>query len=370
MFTLLFAGPAAEVMFLLLTPLLAAALGYFGAYTVHSLFVVIEQTAAGFDRVCWPQEGFVDWFGKLLHFLAVLVFVLMTGGFVFLWVDAQGGKMSAMQASVLGFLLLWLVLPVVLLSSLSGASRFYMLRWEILKGLTRCWAPLLVFYALTALPLLLSLGGLYIAVYGWRDIQAAVLTPGLGDLIVGASFFLGLPVSAILAATTVLHYGRLLGRLGWMLQIADKTEENAEAEAEAAPEAAIASSDPPAAPAKAEPVPVAAAAPHQTAETYPLVDEPPTPAPPLAPPFRWEPGRIPPPPPPRNEWRDHPGRAEPEADLRKEKPEPFIRPRVAALLEPKILFFPWYRTSLWAWAVLIFGFLTLAVLVRLPIGYM
>lgn len=362
--TLLFAGPAAEVMFVLLTPFLAIAFGYFGSYAAHSLFVVIEQTAAGFDRVSWPQEGFVDWFGKLFHLLLVLLFVLGTGGLLFLWADRHSG-LSPLWLCGIGYLLVWLVLPVVLLSSLSGTTRFALLRWPIIKGLARCWAPLLVFYALTALPLLLSLGGLYFTVVGWRQVVASITTPGWDDIIATGSLMPGLMVAALLAGTTVLLYGRLLGRLGWMLPVADKPEEEEQTDAE--PKVEVAAGE---APAPREAVPATVATPAGPGETYALVDEPPPPEPPAEVPFRWEPGRLPPPPPPRSEWRDLPGRVEPAPDLRREMPERCPGPGVAALLEPKVFLFPWYRTSRWAWAALVLGILTLAVLLRLPFTYL
>jgi hypothetical protein len=363
--TLLFAGPAAEIFFLLITPFLAIALGYFGAYTAHSLFVVIEQTAAGFDRVCWPQEGFLDWFGKLLHFLLVLLVVVGAGAVLFIAADVYGGGMSLSWMCFIGYLLVWLVLPVFLLSSLSGTTPVAVLRWDVIKGLARCWAPLLAFYALTALPLLLSAGGLYFVVWGWREVIASVITPGWDDIIASGSLLPGLIIAAMIAGTSVLLYARLLGRLAWMLQIIEKDEPEEETEPEAPAPAA--------APETAAPVavlPAAVAVPATTGETYAMVDEPPPPEPPAQVPFRWEPGRMPSPPPPKSEWRDLPGRAEAPADLRKEKPEPFVRPRVAALLEPKVFLFPWYRTSLWAWAYLVVGILLLATLLRLPVGYL
>lgn len=366
----LFAGPAGQVAFLLAMPLIVLAAGYFAAYAVHSLFVVIEQTAAGFDRVAWPHETLFDWLGKLFHFLVILFVLLFPIGFLLPGLDFAAGPGAALLVASICFVVVWLVLPVVLLSSMSGSSRFSLLRWEILKGLARCWRCLLAFYGITGVMEFLAIGGLYFAVLGWREIDLAATAPSLAELIATFSLVVGLPIAAMLCSTGLLWYARLLGRLGWMLQIAEPHGEEDEEviEAEGVDEAKS-TFDSPAPPAPAEPLPMGLPAPSVVGETYAMVEEPPPAPPPEPPPFRWQPGRMPPPAPPRSEWRDQPrGPAEPPPDLRQERPEPCTAPRVAWLVQPKVLFFPWYRTSLWAWFALTFGVLCIALLARVPFG--
>src|SRR5262245_25686112 len=87
----LFAAASGQVAFLISLPVLAIVGGYFGAYAAHSLFTVIEQTAAGFDRVSWPQESFFDWVGKLIHVLGLLLLLLFPVGFLIPVLDFDGG---------------------------------------------------------------------------------------------------------------------------------------------------------------------------------------------------------------------------------------------------------------------------------------
>jgi hypothetical protein len=365
----LVAGAGGEALFVLLLPVIVLVLGYFGAYAVHSLLVVIEQTAVGFDRVCWPHEGFIDWFAKLLRVGAAFVLVLMPAIGAATSLSLAYPPLAVLIAAEVLFLTVWLVWPVCLLSSLSGPSWVMLLRWPVLKGLARCWAPLLVFYALTGVLLVITLGGAYFVVIGWLDVKVSMPTPGLEWVVEVGSLAVGLPVVAALAATGWLLYGRLLGRLGWMLQLGGlpgaKGQEESEPELEAEEEAV----DSPAPPAPSEPLPLEVPAPAAVpGETYALADDPvPEPAP-EPPPFRWGSGQVPPPAPPRSQWRDRPDFKPAPTDLREERPEPFTAPRASALLEPKVLLFPWYRTSLWAWFCLIGGALCLLALFRFPLS--
>jgi hypothetical protein len=369
MFPPLFANPAAQVAFVLLMPLLVLAVGYFAAYAVHSLFVVIEQTAAGFDRVAWPHETFFDWFAKLFTFLVLLFILLFPIGFLLPSLDFHAGPGAALLVASICFVIVWLIFPVVLLSSLSGPSRFTLLRWEIVKGLARCWPCLLAFYGLTGVMQFLAVGGLYFVVAGWREIDLMTTPPGMTNPVALLSLVAGVPVAALLCSTGLLWYARLLGRLGWMLQIVEPHAEDEVRDdvitAELVEESQS-SFDSPAPPAPAKALPLGLPAPSVVGETYAMVDEPP-PSPPERPAFRWQPGQMPSPAPPRSEWRDQPrGPSDRPPDLTEEKPEPCTAPRVASLVEPKVVFFPWYRTSLWAWLAITFGVAVFALLARLP----
>ncbi len=366
----LLAGPAGQVAFLMAIPLLVIVAGYYGAYVVHSLFVVIEQTAAGFDRVAWPHETFFDWFGKLFHFLVILFVLLFPIGFLLPGLDFDAGPGAALLVASIGFVMIWLVLPVALLSSLSAASRFTLLRWEIVKGLARCLPCVLAFYGITGVLEFLAFGGLYFAVLGWLEMQQAMLlSPTQASLVSVFSLVIAAPIATLFCSTGLLWYARLLGRLGWMLQIVEPHAEGEEEETDSEEEAE-APLDSPAPPAPAEPLPIQLPAPSViTGETYALADEQPPEPTPEPPPFRWQPGRMPTPVPPRSQWRDQAhGPVDRRPDLREEKPEPFVSPRVGYLFEPKIFLFPWYRTTLWAWITISFGILCMTLLARLPVG--
>ncbi len=376
---ILFAAPGGGVLFLLLSTFWVFSFGYFGAYAAHSLLVVVEQTAAGFDRVCWPQEGFLDWCWKGVYLTGLVLMLLLPAALLVPWLgfNALPGALPGLGLVLL--MILWLVFPVSLLSSMSGPSRLMVVRWIVLKRLAGCWRPLLVFYALAAVLLAGCAGSVYFALLGWEEVRLSLLAtaPSMVEVFEIVLLVVGVPVTGMLGSTTLLLYGRLLGRLAWMLQVnqpAEKEEEpSAEPETEDVETAAVAGVSDPGH--REEPSPGAVAGVsdpghrEETASgTYALSEEPPPP--PEDPPFRWEPGRIPPLPPPRNRWRDRPDVRPVEPDEREEKPEPVAQPRVAALFEPKVLLFPWYRTSLRAWLWLAFGATCLGLLLRLQLAYL
>jgi len=90
----------------------------------------------------------------------------------------------------------WLVFPIMLLSALSGTSRWYVLHWEFLRRLPRRPIALAVFYLSTALVLLIGGGSLYLAILHPNPYAAAAIVP---------------------LAACVLIQGRLFGRLGWVV---------------------------------------------------------------------------------------------------------------------------------------------------------
>src|SRR5436190_13852694 len=83
-------------------------------YAAHSFLVVLIQTAAGEDKVVWPDEPFQDWLWKPVY-LAWLVLIWSVPATLLLDQLALPNRMMWLLA--IGFV--WLILPLTLLSSLS-----------------------------------------------------------------------------------------------------------------------------------------------------------------------------------------------------------------------------------------------------------
>jgi hypothetical protein len=361
--SLLIASAAGEVLFLLLAPFWLVVGGYFAAYAAHSLLVVIEQTAAGFDAVIWPEERILEYFWKPVYLAGLYILWLVPVALVapLLAILPEVARTWIIAGAV--FAIFWLVFPVSLLSSLSGESRFMIMRGPILKGLARCRRATLHFYAST-FGLLLASGGLvYFGLVGWEETLSGVLGTAADIVsIVGL-----LPVVGAAGGLVLLLHGRLLGRLAWIIDVSNpdklpETEEgeaNAEEQDETAAAPAVGGTKPTAIPAAA------------TKETYALVDEP-AHEPPAAEPFRWQPGRMPPAPPPRRRWRDRPDQPPPDPELEPERRpdrEPVEEGVIPPLLTGRVVLFPFYRTTLKAWLWLTVGATCVALLLRLHISY-
>jgi hypothetical protein len=189
-----------------------------------------------------------------------------------------------------------------------------------------------------------------------------VLTPGVVDLVRIMSVVLLVPVLGLTTATFLLWYGRLLGRLAWMVGMIRPLEEDAEEEEgkEGPPAAGLAEAP--------EPAPTEVPTEAEAPQVYRVVDEPP-PQPPAELPFRWEEGRLPPPAPPRSQWRDQPGWQGHRGPDRTDEREPFPASGVPPLLVAKVWLFPWYRSTLRAWFWLSLGLACMAFLVRLQLLY-
>jgi hypothetical protein len=367
--SLLIASAAGEVLFLLLAPFWLVVGGYFAAYGAHSLLVVIEQTAAGFDAVIWPEDRILEYFWKPVYLAGLYVLWLVPVALVapLLAILPDAARTWIITGAVLA--IFWLVFPVSVLSSLSGESRFMIVRKPILRGLARCRRATLHFYAGT-FAVLLACGGLvYFGLVGWEETLSAALgivswrLPSWADIV---SIVVLLPVVGTGSALALLLYGRLLGRLAWIIDVSnpDKAAETEEAEASEEKDETTAASAPTGATKTA--VPAAA-----TKETYALAEEPPH-EPAAAEPFRWQPGRMPPAPPPRSQWRDRPDQPPPEPEL-----EPERRPDrehveegvIPPLLTGRVVLFPFYRTTLKPWFWLMVGATCVALLLRLHISY-
>jgi hypothetical protein len=190
-------GGAGEAIFFVLMYALATMGGVLLlSYAAYCFFVVVQDTAAGLDEVVWPGEPVGEWLvrGAVLVWLT-MCWLAPLG--MFLRVAAPGLFRDDPVTVLLAVgVILWLFVPVAVLSSLSGGSRWVFFRPKLLVGLARVAPTTLGFYASTALLLAATLGLWY----------AALTRKGL--LI---------PVASAVGAASLLIYARLLGRVAWKL---------------------------------------------------------------------------------------------------------------------------------------------------------
>jgi hypothetical protein len=169
---------------------------FYLAYAAQCLFVVLESTGAGSDKVVWPDEPMFDWLGKL-GYLVVLLICCFTPVWLFVEVflgELLGLSVPPTYAVFLG--VLWLLYPVCLLSSLSSEHHWMLLRPTILRQLLRHPGAMAIFYGMTGVLLLAAFGLAYVAL----DRRPLLI-----------------PVAAMALATVPLLHARLLGRIAWLI---------------------------------------------------------------------------------------------------------------------------------------------------------
>lgn len=190
-------GLAATLLFLVFLVGSAAIGLYLIAYASRCLLVVVHGTAGGQDRVTWPDEPILDWAS---HSLALV-------GLVFLWLIPVGFLSRALEdvlfpgQGVLRMLVLagpalWLFFPIGSLSSLSSVSRWGFFRPVIVLRMLILFPSTLMFYLLSAV-----IVGLSLAMLGMSILRAPAL----------------LILTGPLSASLFLIYARLLGRLAWRI---------------------------------------------------------------------------------------------------------------------------------------------------------
>jgi hypothetical protein len=162
------------------------------ASAAHRFLVVLEQTAAGAERITWPDEPYVDhlWKGFYLAWLAALWLV---PGFLLSWwlgPAAGGWKRLLLPASLFS-----LFFPLSLLSSLSASSRMVLLRGDVVRRLLEQPAALAGCYLLSATLLAGACWLFYLALFGH------------------AVFF---PLAALALILFSMIYARTWGRIAWL----------------------------------------------------------------------------------------------------------------------------------------------------------
>jgi hypothetical protein len=171
---------------------------YTAAYASHCYLVVVQASAAGLDRVDWPDEPMFDWLPGALYLGGLLVLVLAPAGLLARALPPEVLPYPrVLRFLLLGVPMLWLLFPVELLSSLTASSRWVLLSPRVLGGLLRLFPSVLLFYLATGL--LFALAG------------------GLVFLGLFTRAWYALPLAALGGSAVLLIHARLVGRLAWLL---------------------------------------------------------------------------------------------------------------------------------------------------------
>jgi hypothetical protein len=165
----------------------------------HTYTVIVQGTAAGIDRVEWPDEVIFDWLPTAAHFLALSAVILTPAGILGrALADRLYPDDRALRFTVLAVPLVWLFFPVGLLSSMSGSSRWAVLSPRILLALLRIAPTMIVFYLVT---------GVLLACVG-----------ALGYMGLVSPQWYVLPLAVLAMAAIWMIHARLVGRLAWLIQ--------------------------------------------------------------------------------------------------------------------------------------------------------
>jgi hypothetical protein len=190
------AGNAILFMMSLLATLLVAMSVV--SYAGHCFATVLQDTAAGIDRVMWPEETTADWLLRSLPVTGLLLLWLVPAGILTRPLQPalapDNGPLAFMMLAVPG---LWLFFPVGVLSAFSATTFWAPIRPAVVGKMLRVFPATVGFYLITAA---LGLGVTFL----WYH------------TLLGTMIWL-LPVAAAATGAAILIYARLLGRLAWLM---------------------------------------------------------------------------------------------------------------------------------------------------------
>jgi hypothetical protein len=190
------AGNAILFMMSLLATLLVAMSVV--SYAGHCFMTVLQDTAAGIDRVMWPEETTADWLLRSLPVTGLLVLWLVPAGFLARALQPtlapDNGPLAFLLLAVPG---LWLFFPVGVLSAFSATTFWTPVRPAVVVKMLRVFPATAGFYLITAAL------GLGVTVLWYHT-------------LIGTLIWL-LPVAAAASGAAVLIYARLLGRVAWLM---------------------------------------------------------------------------------------------------------------------------------------------------------
>jgi hypothetical protein len=210
------------VCLMVLTLLVAAALFMYAAYI---FLVLVQETAAGVDKVRWPNEPLYDKLPRAGYMACMLFICLAPAG---LLVRMNRNEALA-ESSLLVFfisatLLLWLIFPILLLSSLSAESPWIVFRATVLRFFLRRAGAAIAFYFVSALLLAAAAVPLYLAFE--RDSWLFTI------------------LGAFMAAVVFLIYGRLLGRMAYLFDMTPTRRRTPKPETPRRPKKIVNAADP------------------------------------------------------------------------------------------------------------------------------
>jgi len=179
------AGPAILISCSL--ALLAIVGFFFVSYFAHCFLTVVIDSAAGIDEIRWPSESITDWLTKPIYVLWVLLPLLFVPSMVL----AFGGGAMAFLITLVA--LLWLVSPIMFLSSLAAKSWMALLYGPFLKRWARFFFAYVIFLLWTAV----------------------LVGSGTALLVASMWSLKGVAVATIALPALFLLYFRVLGRYAW-----------------------------------------------------------------------------------------------------------------------------------------------------------
>jgi hypothetical protein len=174
--------------------------GLLWTYLSHAFLVVVEDTAAGNRDIVWPDDSFLDYFWKAFY-LGWLVGVWLAPALLVarLAAPAFPEPVREFWYFALAGLVLWIVFPISLLSSMAAESLFTVLHGGLAARLAVRAGNLLLLYLVTV-PIVLI---------GVALVMALCLGETWYTLLLGA---LGVPYC-------ILTYARLTGRMACLVRL-------------------------------------------------------------------------------------------------------------------------------------------------------
>ncbi len=151
---------------------------------------IIESTAYHLDKArSWPDSDYVEW---LFYFLR-LIYLVAVAGLLAALPSAITSLFNATSAVVVAAIAIYLLFPILLLSTLETNSSLWPVSPPILRSLIDDWYAWVVFFAISAL------------LWGGSDLASEILNKYCPVF--------PLLITCMLFAATWFSYARLVGRL-------------------------------------------------------------------------------------------------------------------------------------------------------------
>lgn len=206
-------------------------LSWFAGYVTHCFFHVLNETAQGRNEVPirWPSEGYYERLWTAGYLLALLTLAFLPAFFLVRLLGLLLGDsgLHSLLVVLLVAVVLWLFLPVLLLSVLSSRHHWEIVRGQVLRVLAQNAAMTGSLYGASLPIVVVGLLVIHFAVASWTELREAAsfsTTVWLADAVEYWSWLVVLPLTAAMGGAAILIYARLLGRLAWLLDLAEAEE--------------------------------------------------------------------------------------------------------------------------------------------------